>query len=91
MTYNKSIFLSQSSSESHIVITSTEFISGTTNVVATNKVSEGMVTTLYENISVRLKSISPAKSEPPKVKNPEPASMLIGRWQTESSVQVDTY
>lgn len=79
----------QSSSESHIVITSTEFISGTTNVINTSKVSEGMVTTLYENISVRLVSILPALNEPPEVKDPEPASMFIGRWLMESSMEDD--
>ncbi|XP_033352090.1 uncharacterized protein LOC117234718 isoform X2 [Bombus vosnesenskii] len=78
-----------SSSESHIVITSTEFISGTTNVINTSKVSEGMVTTLYENISVRLESILPALNEPPEVKDPEPASMFIGRWLMESSMEDD--
>ncbi|KAK9303582.1 hypothetical protein QLX08_004800 [Tetragonisca angustula] len=76
-----------SSSESHIVITSTEFISGTTNVITASKVSEETITTLYENISVRLESILPAASEPPEVKDPEPASMFIGRWLIENSME----
>ena len=84
--YN-SISLLQSSSESHIVITSTEFMSGTTNVITASKVSEGTITTLYENISVRLESIMPAASEPPDVKDPEPASMFIGRWLIENSME----
>lgn len=80
---------SQSSSESHIAITSTEFISGTTNVITTSKVSEGMVTTLYENISVRLESILAASDDPPEVKDPELASMFIGRWLMENSMEED--
>lgn len=48
-----------------------------------------MVTTLYENISVRLESILPALNEPPKVKDPETASMFIGRWLMESSMEDD--
>ncbi|CAK9826141.1 hypothetical protein ANTRET_LOCUS4032 [Anthophora retusa] len=78
-----------SSSESHIVVTSTEFISGTINVVTTNKVSEGIVTTLYENINLKLESILPAKSEPLEVKDPEPASIFIGRWLRENSMEED--
>lgn len=78
-----------SSSESHIAITSTEFISGTTNVITTSKVSEGMVTTLYENISVRLESILAASDDPPEVKDPELASMFIGRWLMENSMEED--
>ncbi|CAL7936599.1 unnamed protein product [Xylocopa violacea] len=78
------------SSESHIVVTPTEFISGTTNVVTTSKVSEGMVTTLYENISIRLESILPAEDEPPEVREPEPASMFIGRWLRDNSMEEDS-
>lgn len=80
----------QISSETHIAITSTEFISGTTNVITNmvrNKVSEEMVTTLYENISLRLESISPAASQPPEVKDPEPVSIFVGRWRMDSSME----
>lgn len=85
----KRFYDSKSSSESHIAITSTEFISGTTNVITTSKVSEGMVTTLYENISVRLESILAARDDPPEVKDPELASMFIGRWLMENSMEDD--
>ncbi|XP_017876912.1 uncharacterized protein LOC108623115 [Ceratina calcarata] len=78
------------SSESHAAITSTEFISGTTNVVTTSKVSESTETTLYEHISLRLESILPAESEPPEVKDPESASMFIGRWLAENSMEEDS-
>ncbi|KOC59838.1 Vitellogenin-3 [Habropoda laboriosa] len=78
-----------SSSESLIIVTSTEFITGTINVVTTNKISERIATTLYENINLKLESILPAESEPLEVKDPEPASMFIGRWLRESSLEED--
>ncbi|XP_003700877.2 uncharacterized protein LOC100880593 [Megachile rotundata] len=78
-----------SSSTSYIVLTSTEFTSGTRNVIITNKVSEGAMTTLYEDISLRLESILPAKGKPPEVKEPEPASMFVGRWLMDKSIEDD--
>ena len=79
-----------SSSKNVIMLTSTEFLSGTTNVITTNKVSEGMMTTLYENISLMLESILPAKSKPVEVKDPEPASIFIGRWLIDKSFEDDS-
>lgn len=58
-------------------------------MITTSKVSEGMVTTLYENISVRLESILAASDDPPEVKDPELASMFIGRWLMENSMEED--
>ncbi|XP_017759790.1 PREDICTED: uncharacterized protein LOC108550546 [Eufriesea mexicana] len=78
------------SSESQIVITSNEFISGTTNVITNVVMKKGsgeIMTTLYENISLRLESITPAVSEAPEVKDPEPASMFVGRWRMDSSME----
>ncbi|XP_018355913.1 PREDICTED: uncharacterized protein LOC108756529 [Trachymyrmex septentrionalis] len=72
-------------SDGHIVITSTEFISGTSNVITTSKITETVITTLYENVRLRLESIQAAKSEPPAVKEAEPASVFIGRWLIDSS------
>ena len=83
--FNLSFFLLQSLSDGHIVITSTEFISGTSNVITTSKITETVITTLYENVRLRLESIQAAKSEPPAVKEAEPASVFIGRWLIDSS------
>lgn len=76
-------------SDSHIIITSTEFISGTSNVITTSKVTEAVITTLYENIRLRLESIRAAESEPPAVKEAETASIFIGRWLTNDSSEED--
>lgn len=84
-----SLFLSQSLSDGHIIITSSEFISGTSNVITTSKVTEAVVTTLYENVRLRLESIQPAESEPPTVKEAEPASIFIGRWLINDSEEDD--
>ncbi|XP_076175861.1 vitellogenin [Ptiloglossa arizonensis] len=73
---------SASSSESHIVFTSTEFMSGTTNVITIIRDYERA--TLYENINLRLDTILAAKDRPPEVKNPERVSMFIGGWTMES-------
>ncbi|CAL1685210.1 unnamed protein product [Lasius platythorax] len=76
-------------SDGHIIITSSEFISGTSNVITTSKVTEAVVTTLYENVRLRLESIQPAESEPPTVKEAEPASIFIGRWLINDSEEDD--
>ncbi|KAL0123701.1 hypothetical protein PUN28_005898 [Cardiocondyla obscurior] len=76
-------------SDSQIIVTSTEIISSTSNVITTSKVTEAVITTLYENVRVRLESIQPAKSEPPAVKEAEPASIFIGRWLIDSSSEED--
>lgn len=72
--------LLQSLSDSHIMITSTEFISGTSNVITTSKITEPAITTLYESIQLRLHTIQPAESAPPMVSEAESASIFIGRW-----------
>jgi len=84
-----SFLLLQSLSDGHIIITSTEFISGTSNVITTSKVTEAVITTLYENVRLRLDSIQAAKSEPPAVKEAEPASIFIGRWLIDDSSEED--
>ncbi|EGI66317.1 PREDICTED: uncharacterized protein LOC105145227 [Acromyrmex echinatior] len=76
-------------SDGHIIITSTEFISGTSNVITTSKITETVITTLYENVRLRLESIQAAKSEPPVVKEAEPASVFIGRWLINDSSEED--
>lgn len=76
-------------SDGHIIITSTEFISGTSNVITTSKITETVITTLYENVRLRLESIQAAKSEPPAVKEAEPASVFIGRWLIDDSSEED--
>lgn len=76
-------------SDSHIMITSTEFISGTSNMITTSKITEAVVTTLYENVRVRLESIQAATSEPPAVKEAEPASIFIGKWLNDDSSEED--
>lgn len=76
-------------SDGHIIVTSTEFISSTSNVITTSKVTEAVVTTLYENVRLRLESIQSAKSEPPAVKEAEPASIFIGRWIINDSSEDD--
>ncbi|KAG7206761.1 hypothetical protein KM043_000680 [Ampulex compressa] len=78
------------SSDSHIIITSADLISATSNVITTNKITEAIVTTLYENISLSLESIQPAEDEPPPVKDAEPASIFIGEWLMESSSEEDS-
>lgn len=80
-----SLFLLQSSSDGQIIITSTEFISGTSNIITTNKITEEMITTLYEDVRLRLESIQPAESEPPAVKEAESVSIFIGRWLIDNS------
>ncbi|XP_029165794.1 vitellogenin-like isoform X2 [Nylanderia fulva] len=64
-------------SDGHIIVTATEFISSTSNVITTSKVTEAVVTTLYENVRLRLESIQSANSEPPVVKEAESASIFI--------------
>ncbi|TGZ51016.1 uncharacterized protein LOC112467261 [Temnothorax curvispinosus] len=76
-------------SDGHIIITSTEFVSGTSNVITTSKITEAVVTTLYENVRLRLESIQAAESEPPAVKEAEPASIFIGRWLIDDSSEED--
>jgi hypothetical protein len=76
-------------SDGHIIVTSTEFISGTSNVITTSKISEAVMTTLYENVRLRLESIRSAESEPPTVKDAEPASIYIGRWLIDGSPEED--
>jgi len=76
-------------SDGHIIITSTEFISGTSNVITTSKITETVITTLYENVRLRLESIQAAKSEPLAVKEAEPASVFIGRWLIDDSSEED--
>lgn len=67
-------------SDSHIILTSTEFISGMSNTIKRSKLSEPMMTTLYEDVQLWLESIRPAESEPPAVKEAELATIFIGRW-----------
>ncbi|XP_011689140.1 PREDICTED: uncharacterized protein LOC105450784 [Wasmannia auropunctata] len=76
-------------SDGQIIITSTDFISETSNVITTSKITEAVITTLYENVQLRLESIQAAKSEPPAVKEAEPASIFIGRWLTDDSSEED--
>ncbi|XP_070161875.1 vitellogenin-1 isoform X2 [Polyergus mexicanus] len=76
-------------SNGHIIITSTEFISDTSNVITRSKINEEVVTTLYENVRLRLESIQPAESEPPSVKEAESASIFIGRWLIDNSSEED--
>lgn len=73
------------SSENSIVMTTTDFSANTWNVIKTSKPIDEMVTTLYEGIRLTLKSIHPAKSEPPEVKDPARASIFIGRWLIDES------
>ncbi|XP_053973570.1 uncharacterized protein LOC128873767 [Hylaeus volcanicus] len=79
----RDVMSTASSSESHIVVTSSEFMTGTRNVVTINRVYEG--TTLYENINLRLYSVEQARDLPPEVKDPEPTSIFIGGWSMENS------
>lgn len=79
-----------SASDSHILITSNKFISGTSNVITTSKATEEMITTLHENISLQLDSIQPAEGEPPQVRDAETASILIGRWLVETISEEDS-
>lgn len=73
-----------------MIITSAEFISGTSNVIRTSKITtEPIVTTLYENVRIRLESIQPATSEPPTVTEAESASIFIGRWLIDNSSEED--
>ncbi|KAH0955442.1 hypothetical protein HN011_007215 [Eciton burchellii] len=83
------IMSDMSMSDGHIIVTSTEFISGTSNVITTSKISEAVMTTLYENVRLRLESIRSAESEPPTVKDAEPASIYIGRWLIDGSPEED--
>ncbi|KAL6417005.1 hypothetical protein ACFW04_014715 [Cataglyphis niger] len=76
-------------SNGHIIITSREFISGTSNVITRSKINEEVVTTLYENVRLSLESIQPAESEPPTVKEAEFASIFIGRWLIDNSSEED--
>uniref|UniRef100_A0A348G626 Vitellogenin 3 n=1 Tax=Odontomachus monticola TaxID=613454 RepID=A0A348G626_ODOMO len=76
-------------SDSHIVVTSTDFISYTSNVITTSKITEAVITTLYENARLKLVSIGPAEREPPPVTEAEPVSIFIGRWSIVDSFEDD--
>lgn len=58
-------------------------------MITTSKITEAVVTTLYENVRVRLESIQAATSEPPAVKEAEPASIFIGKWLNDDSSEED--
>ncbi|XP_032673353.1 uncharacterized protein LOC116845119 [Odontomachus brunneus] len=77
------------SSDSHIIVTSTDFISYTSNVITTSKLTEAVITTLYENARLKLVSIGPAEREPPPVTEAEPVSIFIGRWSIVDSFEDD--
>lgn len=86
---NSFFLFPQSLSNGHIVVTSTEFVSDTSNVITTSKITEAVVTSLHENVRLRLESIQAAESEPPTVKEAEPASIFIGRWLNNDSSEED--
>ncbi|XP_014471452.1 PREDICTED: uncharacterized protein LOC106742741 [Dinoponera quadriceps] len=66
--------------DNNIFVTSTDFVSDTSSEITTSKITEGVVTILYENVRLKLISIRPAESEPPPVTEAEPVSIFIGRW-----------
>ncbi|XP_076375967.1 uncharacterized protein LOC143259052 [Megalopta genalis] len=70
--------ISPTLSESRVLITSTEFLSGTRNVIRLNRGRESV--TLDENITLWLESITPAKHHPPEVRAPEEVSIFIRDW-----------
>ncbi|XP_076641427.1 uncharacterized protein LOC143352643 [Halictus rubicundus] len=85
---HEDLAISPTSSESRIVITSTEFLSGTRNVIKLNKGRESVI--LDENITLWLESITPAKQDPPEVRDPEEVSMFIGDWMMDDSDEVES-
>lgn len=79
----------QSSSDSHIIVTSSDFISDTSNVITTSKITEAVITTLYENARLKLVSIGPAEKEVPPVTEAELVSIFISRWSITDSSEGD--
>ncbi|XP_012221455.1 uncharacterized protein [Linepithema humile] len=75
--------------ESEIIISSTDFVSRMSNIIITSKVTEAVTTSLHENVWLRLESIKRAESEPPIVQEAEPASIFIGRWLFDDSLEED--
>ncbi|EFN86750.1 uncharacterized protein LOC105181152 isoform X2 [Harpegnathos saltator] len=78
-----------STSYSQIAVTESDFVSDMSSVITMNKITEAVLTTLYENVRLRLVSIRPAESEPPAVTEAEPASIFIGRWLIAGSADED--
>ncbi|XP_076236179.1 uncharacterized protein LOC143180377 [Calliopsis andreniformis] len=76
------------SAESNLLISLSEFVSQTQNVITMGHASEKI--TLYENISLRLESILPAKGPPPEVKDPEITGVYIGTRMMENSQEDDS-
>lgn len=81
--------LLQSLLDNNIFMTSTDFVSDTSSEITTSKVTEEVITMLYENVRLKLVSIRPAESEPQPVTEAEPASIFIGSWLISDSPEED--